>query len=243
MKMKMNNVIIVNDSEDENDDRRGLNDVGRDNNGDHIDDGDNNDDNIDAFEWGVRTLDFIPQHAFICEVVGQYVYGSSKPLPPSSSFHPSSSSSPSSTPPSSPRPLLSSSSALTSSFTVNHTETTISNLLLTKSTTIADKLIDGGLTSCDRIIPFNMWEKSSAYPVKDWILDQMATDIANVGHVGGDSCGVPASEALAIDRQYDDMKAYLNGQLCVRYLISCISSIHSLYAYDALCILLSPLSA
>ena len=57
-----------------------------------IDDDDDSNDNGDAniqedSIWGVRTLDFIPQNAFICEVVGQYVYGSSKPLPPTPSLH------------------------------------------------------------------------------------------------------------------------------------------------------------
>lgn len=29
------------------------------------------------YTWGVRTLDFIPENAFVCEVTGQYVLGRS----------------------------------------------------------------------------------------------------------------------------------------------------------------------
>lgn len=29
------------------------------------------------YAWGVRTLDFIPENAFVCEVTGQYAYGRS----------------------------------------------------------------------------------------------------------------------------------------------------------------------
>lgn len=28
-----------------------------------------------SFTWGVRTLDFIPESAFVCEITGQYVLG------------------------------------------------------------------------------------------------------------------------------------------------------------------------
>jgi len=179
--------------------------------------------------WGVRTLDFIPQNAFICEVVGQYVYGSSKPLPPTPSLHesvaveslllpPSSSSSSSSSSP----PSYSSSSSPIDDILPQKSSSSITDILLSTSSSYTtsdgdnDKYVDD-LQSSNRIIPVDMWEKSTIYPVNEWVLNQM-----NIDPTIDDDLNATYSFSSLIDKEYDAIKSYLNGQLCVSSLFYCI---------------------
>lgn len=195
-----------------------------------IDDDDDGNGDADIQEdsiWGVRTLDFIPQNAFICEVVGQYVYGSSKPLPPTPSLHESvavesllssSSSSSSSSSPSS----YSSSSSRIYDILPQKSSSSITDILLSTSSSYTtsdgdNNNDDDDLKSSNRIIPVNMWEKNTIYPVNEWVLNQMNKDPTI-----DDDLNTNSSFSSLIDKEYDAIKSYLNGQLCVSPLFYCI---------------------
>jgi hypothetical protein len=152
------------------------------------------------------------------------VYGSSKPLPPTPSLHesvaveslllpPSSSSSP---------PSYSSNSSPIDDILPQKSSSSITDILLSTSSSYTtldgdnDKYVDD-LQSSNRIIPVDMWEKSTIYPVNEWVLNQM-----NIDPTIDDDLNTTSSYSSLIDKEYDAIKSYLNGQLCVSSLFYCI---------------------